>query len=93
MLNGICGFAPQGVCHTAVELQNFLLGKCVLKALHLHLVGNAPEGVKNNSADFLRRGVGRYLVRVLSLVIEQTAHKCVVLGVGNLRVVENVISL
>ena len=81
----------QRASHTLVEFANLIALEGVGEAQHRCAVGDLGKRVGRRLADPLRRRVRRHQLRVLCLQLDQLAEERVVLGVGDLGVVEHVI--
>ena len=76
-----------------VEPLHILLGEGIVEREHRHLVHHLPEGGARRARHALRRGVRRDQLGVLRLQRAQLLHQPVVLGVGNLRLIEHVVAV
>src|ERR1700682_3915721 len=74
-----------------VELPHLIAIEGVRQAEHRGPVRDLRKSVGRRTADPLRGGVGRNQLRVLGLQLHELAKQRVVLGVGDLRLVELVV--
>ena len=79
------------VADTVQEIAQLLLVQRVIEAEHLGGVGYLDESLTWLAANALRRGIRREQLRVRLFKIRKLAHQGVVFGVGDLRVVEDVV--
>ena len=79
------------VADTVQEIAQLLLVQRVIEAEHLGGVGYLDESLTWLAANALRRGIRREQLRVRLFKIRKLAHQGVVFGVGDLRIVEDVV--
>ena len=81
----------QQIAHAAVKIAQFAFVERIVQAQHRRAVLHLHEPFARLSADSLRRRIGRDQVRMLRFEILQPAHQRIVLGIGDLRLVQHVI--
>ena len=75
-----------------VEFADLLVGKGVGQAEHRGPMGDGAELIQRRGADALRRGVRGEKIGKLRFKIGQLPEEKVVIGVGNLRIVQLVVT-
>ena len=77
--------------HPLVEFANLLALERIGQAEHRRAMSDLGEGVGGRTPDPLRRRVRRDQLRILRLELDQLAEQRIVLGVGDLGMVEHVV--
>ncbi len=86
-------FAAASLAHAPVEIAQLIVGECIVQAQHWPRVLHGLESGARAAANANGGRIGRDQLRVRRLQFLEALHQTVIGGVGNFRLVQNVIEI